>query len=73
MGYLYIFWLSFCLLEEQDKRLIHYKDLYYLEDCTMYTHIKCPTTIRKYDKKCLINLATEYDHIVKYSKARFEP
>lgn len=52
---------------------IHYRDLYHLEDCNMYTHIKCPTTIRKYDKKCLINLPTEYEQIVKYSKARFEP
>jgi hypothetical protein len=47
---------------------VHYSDLYGLENCLLLTHIKGPTTIRKYDEKCKVNLAIEYGHIVRYSK-----
>lgn len=47
---------------------IHYNDLYWLNGCDLFTHIKGPTTIREYDEKCKVNLAVEYPLIVKYSK-----
>jgi hypothetical protein len=50
---------------------IHYKDLYWLSECDLLTHIKGPTTIRKYDDKCKVDLVTEYNNIIKYSKIRF--
>ena len=50
---------------------IHYTDLYDLNDCHLLTHIKCPITIRKYDKKCMVNLALEYRYIVHYSRVNF--
>ena len=51
---------------------IHYSDLYGLEDCNLLTHIKCPSTIRKYDEKCRVDLPVEYSYIVRYSKITFE-
>ena len=51
---------------------VHYSDLYGLNDCDLLTHIKCPSTIRKYDEKCRINLAVEYSYIVRYSRVTFE-
>jgi hypothetical protein len=51
---------------------IHYSDLYELEKCDLLTHIKGPSTIRKYDDKCRVNLAVEYSYIVRYSKITFE-
>jgi len=50
---------------------VHYTDLYNLSDCEMLTHIKGPATIRKYDLKCVINLAIEYSYIVRYSKVSY--
>jgi len=47
---------------------VHYKDLYGLTNCELFTHIKGPSTIRKYDDKCKVNLAMEYSNIVRYSK-----
>lgn len=47
---------------------IHYNNLYGLNNCELLTNIKGPTTIRKYDKNCKINLPNEYNFIVKYSK-----
>lgn len=46
---------------------IHYTDLYGLSDCNILTNIKGPGTIRKYNKKCAVNLAVEYTYIIKYS------
>jgi len=51
---------------------IHYTDLYGLEACELLTHIKSPSTIRKYDEKCRVNLPVEYSYIVRYSKIAFE-
>jgi hypothetical protein len=47
---------------------VHYKDLYCLTECELFTNIKGPSTIRKYDDKCEVNLALEYNNIVRYSK-----
>jgi hypothetical protein len=55
---------------ESDTEL-HYSDLYGLEDCDLLTHIKGPSTIRKYDEKCRVDLALEYSYIVRYSKITF--
>ena len=51
---------------------VHYTDLYGLSDCELLTHIKGPSTIRKYDEKCRVNLAVEYSYISRYSKVTFE-
>jgi len=51
---------------------VHYTDLYGLADCELLTHIKGPSTIRKYDEKCRVNLAVEYSYISRYSKVTFE-
>jgi predicted secreted protein len=51
---------------------VHYTDLYGLNNCELLTHIKGPSTIRKYDEKCKVNLAVEYSYIVRYSKVTFE-
>ena len=51
---------------------VHYTDLYNVYDCELLTHIKGPTTIRKYDEKCRVDLAVEYSHIVRYSRVTFE-
>ena len=51
---------------------VHYTDLYGLNDCELLTHIKGPSTIRKYDEKCRVNLAVEYSYIVRYSSVTFE-
>ena len=51
---------------------IHYTDLYGLRDCELLTHIKGPSTIRKYDEKCKVNLAVEYSYIERYSKVTIE-
>lgn len=47
---------------------VHYKDLYCLTECELFTNIKGPSTIRKYDDNCKVNLAVEYNNIVRYSK-----
>jgi predicted secreted protein len=51
---------------------VHYTDLYGLNDCELLTHIKSPTTIRRNDEKCRVNLPVEYSYIVRYSKVTFE-
>ncbi len=51
---------------------VHYTDLYGLNNCELLTHIKGPSSIRKYDEKCMVNLAVEYSYIVRYSKITFE-
>ena len=47
---------------------VHYKDLYNLTDCNMFSEIKSPLVIRVYNDKCKINLPLEYPYIVRYSK-----
>lgn len=49
---------------------IHYTHLYDLENCDLFTKINGPSTIRKYDEKCQINLSNEYSYIIKYSKVK---
>ena len=51
---------------------IHYTDLYSLDCCDLFTHIKGAATIRKYNEKCRFNLPVEYSYIVRYSKVTFE-
>ena len=47
---------------------VHYKNLYNLSLCDLYSEIKCPTTIRLYSEKCKVNLPAEYPSIVRYSR-----
>lgn len=48
---------------------IHYTDLYNVSELELLTHIKSPKTIRKYNEKCRVELASEYPNIVvRYSK-----
>jgi hypothetical protein len=51
---------------------VHYSDMYGLSDCEILTHIQGPSTIRKYDDNTRVNLAIEYNHIVRYSRVTFE-
>ena len=51
---------------------VHYTDFYGLSNCDLLTHIKGATTIRKYNEKCMVNLALEYSYIVQYSRVTFE-
>jgi hypothetical protein len=56
---------------EQDWDIeVHYSDLYNLEDCELYSRIRCPTVIRKYDEKCKVKLADEYINIKRYLKTQ---
>ncbi len=48
---------------------VHYKDLYYLMGCELYSEIKSPLVIRLYSEKCKVNLPVEYPYIVRYAKA----
>ena len=48
---------------------IHYKNLYNLTHCDMFSELKGPSTIRRYDlAKCKVDLIAEYPNIVRYSK-----
>ena len=47
---------------------VHYKDLYNLTQCNLFSGIKGAATIRLYGEKCKVNLPSEYPHIVRYSK-----
>ncbi len=47
---------------------VHYRDLYNLTEYKMLSEIKCPSTIRRYDEKCKVNLPVEYPYIVRYCK-----
>ena len=47
---------------------VHYKDLYNLTQCNLFSEIRCTSTIMLYSEKCKVNLPTEYPHIVRYSK-----
>ena len=49
---------------------VHYNDLYDLRECELFSEIKSPKVIRKYNEKCKVNLPVEYPYIVKYSKAK---
>ena len=48
---------------------VHYKDLYYLIGCELYSEIKSPLVIRLYSEKCKVNLPVEYPYIVRYANA----
>lgn len=48
---------------------IHYQNLYDIEYCELYTEIKSPLVIRTFNEKCHVDLPTEYNNIVRYSKA----
>ena len=45
---------------------VYYTNLYRLDDFELLTHIKGPTTIRKYEERCKVDLVTEYSNIVRY-------
>ena len=47
---------------------IHYKNLYNLTHCSLFSEIKSPLVIRSYNIKCKVNLIDEYPHIVRYLK-----
>jgi len=47
---------------------VHYRDLYNLSSCGLYSEIKSPNPIRLYNEKCKVNLQVEYPSIVRYSK-----
>ena len=49
---------------------VHYKDLYNLTECNMFSEIKSSLVIRLYNDKCKVDLPAEYQHIVRYSKIR---
>jgi len=49
---------------------VHYTNLYGLNECELFTHIKGAATIRKYDEKCSVNLPVEYNYIVRYSNVQ---
>jgi hypothetical protein len=51
---------------------IHYTNLYNVSNCELLTHIKGASTIRKYNEKCVVDLAVEYTHICRYSKVTLE-
>jgi len=47
---------------------IHYTTLYGLEHCELFTHLRDPGPIIKYDQKMYLNLPVEYSYITRYSK-----
>ena len=47
---------------------VHYKDLYNLTHCDLFSHLIGPCVIRPYNDKCRVNLIMEYPSIVRYSK-----
>ena len=51
---------------------IHYSNLYNVSKCELLTHIKGPSTIRKYCEKCRVDLAVEYTYICRYSIVTLE-
>jgi hypothetical protein len=52
---------------EWDKE-VHYKNLYNLSSCELFSEIKSPCGIRSYNDKCKIDLPKEYINIIRYSK-----
>lgn len=48
---------------------VHYIDLYDLRECELFSKIKSPLVIRKYNEKCKVNLPIEYMYLIKYTKA----
>ena len=47
---------------------IHYKNLYNISECELYSEIKGACGIRKYNDKCKINLPIEYNNIILFRK-----
>jgi hypothetical protein len=54
---------------EWDKE-VHFKNLFNLSDCELYSEIKSPLVIRLYSEKCKVNLPQEYINICRYSKIK---
>jgi hypothetical protein len=52
---------------EWDKE-VHYKNLYNLSSCGLFSEIKAACGIRLYNDKCKIDLPKEYINIIRYSK-----
>jgi hypothetical protein len=50
---------------------VHYTNLYNVSNCELLTYINGPSTIRLYNDKCKVVLATEYVNICRYSKVTF--
>lgn len=49
---------------------VHYKDLYNLSECALYSEIKGTSVIRSYNENCKVDLPSEYLNIVRYSKIK---
>ena len=49
---------------------VHYTNLYDLRECQLFSEIKSPRVIRKYNEKCKVNLPVDYSYLVKYMKAK---
>ena len=47
---------------------VHYKDLYNLTECNLFSKIVGSVGIRDYNDKCKVDLPNEYLNIVRYSK-----
>jgi hypothetical protein len=47
---------------------VHYKDLYNVSACGLYSELKGASVIRSYNDRCMVNLPVEYSNIVRYSK-----
>ena len=47
---------------------VHFKNLYNLTNCELFSHIKGACGIRLYNDKCKIDLPIEYKNIIRYSK-----
>jgi hypothetical protein len=47
---------------------VRYKDLYNLTHCNLISEIKGAVVIRRYNENCKVNLITEYENIIRYSK-----
>jgi len=51
---------------------LHYTNVYDLDECELFIHIKGPLTIRKYDAlQHNVSLPSEYDFVRRYSKATY--
>jgi len=59
--------LGWTELEGEWDMEIHYINLYNISTCELYSGIRGPLSIRKYNDKCKVNLLDEYINILKYS------
>ena len=49
---------------------VHYKDLYNITECNLFSELKGSAPIRRYNENCKINLPLEYPYIVRYSNIK---